>query len=80
LGREHFGEVAKMEELLTFRRYLAVEGEPVNLFLYEFDSVNALFSGSIERSWSTPWAAEISQSVLQGNDSKDFYRRIWNQG
>ena len=80
LGREHFGEVESMEGLLTFRRYLAVEGKPANLFLYEFDSVDALFSGRIERSWSTPWAKKISQSVLQSNNSKDFYRQIWSQG
>jgi hypothetical protein len=80
LGREHFGEAAKMEGLLTLRRYLAVEGEPENLFLYEFDSVDALRSGGIERSWSTPWAAENSQAVLHDENSRVLYRRIWSQG
>lgn len=80
LGREHFGEAAKIEGLLSFRRYLAVEGEPANLFLYEFESPDALRSGGVERSWSTPWAMKLSQSLVHDENSKVLYRRIWSQG
>ncbi len=79
LGREHFGEAAKIDGLLSFRRYLAVEGEPANLFLYEFESTDALRAGGVERSWSTPWAAKISASLTHDENSKVVYRRIWSR-
>ena len=80
LGREHYGEGAKIEGLLSFRRYLAVEGEPTNLFLYEFESPEVMSAGDIEQAWSTSWAEEISQEVKHIKNSKVLYRRIWSQG
>lgn len=80
LGREHYGGAAKMEGLLSFRRYLAVEGEPANLFLYEFESPEAMSAGSIEQAWSTSWGEEISQEVNHSENSKVLYRRLWSQG
>ncbi|MDP6278491.1 MAG: hypothetical protein QGI11_08270 [Nitrospinota bacterium] len=80
LGREHFGEAANIEGLRSFRRYLAVEGEPKNLLLYEFDSEEALLAGSVERTWTTPWAEKISPSVVHDVNSRVLYRRIWSQG
>lgn len=80
LGREHFGEAAKMAGLISFRRYLAVEGEPANLFLYEFESPEAMGTGGIEQAWSTSWAEEISLEVKHSENSKVRYRRIWSRG
>ena len=80
LGREHFGEAVNIEGLRSFRRYLAVEGEPENLLLYEFDSEEALLAGSVERTWTTPWAKKISPSVAHDENSRVLYRRIWSQG
>ncbi len=79
LGREHFGEAARIEGLRSFRRYLAVQGEPENLLLYEFESVEALQAGSVERTWTTPWAEKISPSVAHDENSRVLYRRIWSQ-
>ncbi|MEE9257447.1 MAG: hypothetical protein V3V56_09815, partial [bacterium] len=80
LGREYFGEVSKMAGLVSFRRYLAVEGEPANLFLYEFESPDALRAGGAEQSWSTGRAREIEATLAHGENSKVSYRRIWSQG
>jgi hypothetical protein len=80
LGREHFGEVSRLEGLRSFRRYLAVEGEPENLLLYEFDSEEALLAGSIDQTWTTSWAEKISPSVAHDENSRVLYRRIWSQG
>ncbi len=80
LGREYFGEVSKMAGLVSFRRYLAVEGEPANLLLYEFESLESLRAGGAERSWSTGRAREIEATLAHGENSKVSYRRIWSQG
>lgn len=79
LGREYFGEAGKIDGLLSFRRYLAVEGEPTNLFLYEFKATEALRAGGVEQSWSSPWAAKISASLTHDENSKVVYHRIWSQ-
>lgn len=80
LSREHFRESAKIEGLISFRRYIAVEGGPVNLLLYEFESVDAIRTGGVERSWSTPWAVKIASSLTHDENSKVVYRRIWAKG
>lgn len=80
LCREHFGEVSKMAGLVSFRRYLAVEGEPANLLLYEFESPENLLAGGAEKIWSTGRAREIEATLAHGENSKVSYRRIWSQG
>jgi len=60
LGREHFQHAAKMAGLLSFRRYLAVEGAPGNLLLYEFESTEAMSRNGVEQAWSTQWAEDVS--------------------
>ncbi len=80
LRREHMDAAAKMPGLLSFRRYLTVEGEPANLLLYEFESVEARRAGALEEAWSTSWAGEVSASIAHGAHSKVLYERIWHQG
>lgn len=77
LAREHLETAAKIEGLISFRRYLAMEGEPADLLLYEFESVEALGAGRVEKSWSTPWAAKIAAALSHDEHSKVLYRRIW---
>lgn len=80
LRREHMDAAAQMQGLLSFRRYLTVEGAPPNLLLYEFESIEAFRGGGLEASWSTSWAKEVSTSITHTADSKVLYERIWHQG
>ncbi len=80
LAREHLEAASRMPGLLTLRRYLTVEGEPRNLLLYEFESVEAFRGGAFERAWATPWAGRLAGALRHGADSKGLYRRIWHSG
>ncbi|MFC1665462.1 hypothetical protein ACFL17_07520 [Pseudomonadota bacterium] len=80
LDREHFQQAAKMAGLLSFRRYLAVEGAPANLLLYEFESTEAMGRNGVEQAWSTQWAEDVSATLKHDENSQVFYRRIWSQG
>lgn len=80
LCREHNKAAEEMSGLLSFRRYLTVEGEPDNLLLYEFESVDAVRAGALDNAWSTEWARKVSDTITHDSDSKVIYERIWNQG
>ncbi len=80
LRREHMDAAARMPGLLSFRRYLTVEGAPANLLLYEFESVEASRAGALEEAWSTSRAEEAAASLTHDTHSKVLYERIWHQG
>ncbi len=80
LRREHMDAASKMPGLLSFRRYLTVEGEPANLLLYEFESAGARRAGALDEAWATPMAKAVSGSITHGAHSKVLYERIWHQG
>ncbi len=80
LRREHVAAAAKIPGLLSFRRYLTVEGAPANLLIYEFESTGARRAGALDEAWSTPMAQAVSDSLTHDTHSKVLYERIWYQG
>lgn len=80
LRREHMDAAAKIPGLLSFRRYLTVEGAPANLLIYEFESIEARRAGALDEAWATLRAEEVSASITHDTHSKVLYERIWHQG
>lgn len=80
LRQEHMDAAARIPGLLSFRRYLTVEGSPANFLVYEFESVEARRSGVLEEAWSTSRAQEISAKLIHDIHSRVLYERIWHQG
>ena len=71
--QEHLPALLAVPGYRAGRRYVAVDGEPRYLALWEIDSIDAYFSPEHDRAVETPWTARIKQH----NASKmDFYRQI----
>src|SRR5437764_581530 len=75
---EHIGRLWTVPGVLRARRYVAIEGQPKYLTLYEFEHAQVPESEAwLKARASNPWTRRMSPNLRHDTGSPGVYRRIF---